>query len=467
MPPRGSEFKVGLLILAALGVLAVGIFLIGDRNNLFARKNEYYIEFDSVSGLKPGSPVQLDGVEVGAVKRVVLPQDPKREHIQVWIRVDSQYEERIRGPQGPRTGPGTDPGTGSVRPATNAPPASVARIKTLGLLGDKFIEVSSGSTQYPTIPEDGMIPAAEPTNVDALISSGEDVMDNVVEISHSLSTILNRMERGEGLLGELTTDSPSGRRLKESLIGTSETLERIATKVETGDGPLPRLLNDREMADRLVSSLDRFETLLASAQSGPGLLPGLLNDPSMRVQAQETLTSLNQVARELHAFTADLDTSDALLPRLVKDEEYGREVTGQVRKIVDNLSTVSERLTNGPGTVPKLINDPQIYDAVNDVIIGINESKLLRWLIRNRQKAGIEKRYKDTKAAMEAAGQTPPPLDEGSDPTATETPPPGLLGAAAEKIVEPPATDATPTPTPPAATPPATTDTPPAAAPPP
>lgn len=312
-----------------------------------------------------------------------------------------------------------------------------------------------------------MIPAADPTNVDALIASGEDVMDNVVEISHSLSTILSRMENGKGLLGELTTDSPTGRRLRESLVGTSETLERIATKVETGDGPLPRLINDRAMAERLASSLDRFESLLASAQTGPGLLPGLLNDPAMRVQAQETLASLNQVARDLHAFTSDLETSDALLPRLVKDEEYGREVTGQVRKIVDNLSTVSERLTNGPGTVPKLINDPQIYDAVNDVIIGVNESKLLRWLIRNRQKAGIEKRYEDTKAAMEAAGQTPPPLDAGSGAADTEAPPPGPLGAAAEKLVEPPArqdptdrsdADATPTPpptpTPPAAPPP-------------
>jgi ABC-type transport system substrate-binding protein len=35
------------------------------------------------------------------------------------------------------------------------------------------------------------------------------------------------------------------------------------------------------------------------------------------------------------------------------------------------------------------------YDAIQDVIVGINESKLLRWLIRNRQKAGIEKRYEE------------------------------------------------------------------------
>ena len=53
------------------------------------------------------------------------------------------------------------------------------------------------SPMYPVIPSEGKIPAAQPTNVDALIASGEDVMDNVVQISHSLNNILDRMERGE------------------------------------------------------------------------------------------------------------------------------------------------------------------------------------------------------------------------------------------------------------------------------
>jgi hypothetical protein len=79
-------------------------------------------------------------------------------------------------------------------------------------------------------------------------------------------------------------------------------------------------------------------------------------------------------------------------------------------------------VSRGDGTAAKLINDPQIYDAVNDVIIGINESRILRWLIRNRQKKGIEKRYEDTKKTLEEQGVTPPPLDSGPDVT-TEPPP--------------------------------------------
>lgn len=410
MSPKSREVRVGLVILAAIVALAAGIFLIGGKDNLFSRKTRYYVEFNSVSGLKPGSPVELDGVTVGTIQRVVLPENPRKKEIRVWIEVDSGYAGRIRGPLDPRT-------------SIQGQQASRARIKTLGLLGDKFIGINSGSTAYPLIPHDGPIFAAQPTNVDALIASGEDVMDNVAEISHSLNSILTRMERGEGLLGQLTSNTPEGRRLQSSLVGTSESLERIALKVENGQGPLPRMLNDQAMAEQLAQSLDRFHSLLDQAQNGPGLVPGLINDPTSRVQFNETLSTLRQVAQDLQGITADLETSQGLLPRLVKDEEYGREITGQIRELVQRLNEISTKISEGNGTAAKLINDPQIYQAVNDVIIGINESRMLRWLIRNRQKKGIEKRYEDTRKAIEGAGGTPEPLDKGPDVIEEDTPP--------------------------------------------
>jgi phospholipid/cholesterol/gamma-HCH transport system substrate-binding protein len=353
---------------------------------------------------------------VGTIQRVDLPENPWKRQIRVWLEIESRYANRIRGPQDPSQKVPNQPG-------------SNARIKTLGLLGDKFIEINSGSPGYPVIPSGGLIPAAQPTNVDALIASGEDVMDNVVEISSSLNKILDRMEKGEGILGQLTKDTPQSKRLQESLVGTSESLERIASTIEHGEGPIPRMLNDRALADQLARSLDRFEGILTQAQEGQGLLPSLLNDPTARDRFNETLASLNKVAQDLQKFTADLETSDALLPRLVKDEEYGREVTGQVRQLVERLNEISAKISEGEGSASKLINDPQIYDAVNDVIIGVNESRILRWLIRNRQKKGIEKRYEDEKKAIEEQGGTVPPLDSGPDvieetPSPAETPPP-------------------------------------------
>ena len=176
----------------ALGLLGVGVFLIGEQSNLFSRKNHYVIYFPSVSGLNEGNPVQLNGVEVGTVKDIVLPTDAEATEIKVVIEVDQRYAARIRED-------------------------SMARIKTLGLLGDKYVELTTGSTDTAPIPPGGVIPAAPPTNVDKLVASGEDVMDNVVQISADLRDILRRMEEGEGLLGELTTESETGERVTDAV----------------------------------------------------------------------------------------------------------------------------------------------------------------------------------------------------------------------------------------------------------
>lgn len=404
-----SATRVGAVILAAIFVLAAGILIIGQKNNLFSSKEHYYIKLPTASGLKAGNPVHLDGVDVGTIEKIILPRKADAHDIRVEVKIDHRYAERVRAPENgvlPRT-----------RPGVNPPPPSQARIKTLGLLGDKYIEINSGDDAYPVIPEGGRIPAAAPTNVDALLASGEDVMDNVVTISSSLSKILTRLERGEGLLGELTSaDSESGRRIRESLIRTSESADRIAASIEHGQGIVPRLLQDRALANRLDTSLARLDGLLAKADSGPGLLPGLLNDPSSKDKFDTTLANLQGVSADLKRVSAELETKNGALPRLIRDEEYGKKITDDLAATVARLHSVAEKLDHGSGSAAMLVNDPRIYEAINDIIVGVHESRMLRWLIRNRQKAGIKKRYTDE---ARAAG----PEAREDAPSGGETPP--------------------------------------------
>jgi hypothetical protein len=63
---------------------------------------------------------------------------------------------------------------------------------------------------------------------------------------------------------------------------------------------------------------------------------------------------------------------------------------------------VAAKLDSKDGTAGRLIADPAVADAINDILVGINESKTLRWLVRDRQKAGIQKRYEDAQAAPAA-----------------------------------------------------------------
>ncbi|MFW6206522.1 MAG: MlaD family protein [Gemmatimonadota bacterium] len=398
----GREWRVGLLILGALAVLAFGIFLIGEESNLFVRKNAYVIYFPTAGGLNTGNPVHLDGVEVGTVRSVLLPTDATSSQIKVGVEVASRYEKRIRED-------------------------SMARIKTLGLLGDKYVEVTTGSPDAEPISPGGVIPAAPPTNVDKLIGSGEDVMDNVVQISADLRDVLHRMEQGQGLLGELTTESETGRRMTDAVIETMESIERVARHVETGDGPLSRLINDRELANRMESSVARIDSILEKAESGDGLLPALLNDPRTRQEFDATLARFQVVAEDVDALVQELRRGEGLLPRLIEDEELGDEVTRELRETLERIQSVARKLDEGEGTAGQLLNDPSVYRAVQDVIVGVNESRILRWLIRNRQEKGIEERYEEAVEELRREGETDAPIEEEAlpPPSPEEPPPPG------------------------------------------
>lgn len=383
-PETSATRRVGALVLAALAVLALAVLLIGDRQNLFQPKNRYYVRFVSVVGLRQGSDVQLNGVNVGSVERIVLPADTGENLLEVWITVDARYEQRIRRD-------------------------SVARIKTLGLLGDKYLELTSGSPATEPIPEEGEIPAAPPTNVEQLAEAGEDVMNNVVTISHQLTRILGRMDRGEGLLGELTTDVDPNRKVSVEILDTLEALRRAVDRIESGEGAIPRLINDRELADRIEVSLARLDAVLEKAETGEGLIPALLTDAEQKQRFERSLANVEAATAKLAAAGDALEESDAFLGRLLHDEEYGRRVGEDLAALLANLRQVSEKLNQGDGSAARLINDPAFAEALQDIVVGVEESKLLRWLIRNRQKAGIEKRYETTRDELDRRGEDPGP----------------------------------------------------------
>jgi phospholipid/cholesterol/gamma-HCH transport system substrate-binding protein len=368
------ELKVGGLVLTALAVLAAAIFLLGERRNLFVLKAHYSISFPNVSGLAEGNPVKLNGVTVGQVERVVLPERIEEELLTVWISLDRRFASRVRAD-------------------------SLARIKTLGLLGDKYVEISSGSPTAEIIQSRGEIPAAPATDVDRLITSGEDVVDNVVAISYSLRTILQRMQRGEGLLGELLTDDEAGKQVRKSVVGTLHSVESITARIERGEGTLGALLTDDDLARRAEEAVAQLEVTLSKLNDGEGTLAALLGDEELRTDVETLVSKSSAAAVDLSHFTSELRQGSGLAQRLLTDEEYSEKVTENLLQLLENLSSISKSLREGEGTLGQFINDPHLYQALDDVVVGINESKMLRRLVRNRQRAGIEKRYREATAA--------------------------------------------------------------------
>src|ERR1043166_7362395 len=374
MAPQKKEktIRVGALFTSAAIVLMVFLFFIGSEQKIFSRKNEYKVRLDSVTGLAEGNPVKISGVTVGVIKDINLPRDPKQKDVDIQLMVDRKYAERIRSD-------------------------SRARLKKLGLLaGDSYIDISPGNPKFDALEPGSLIPAARQTNVDQLISSGEDLVDNFVQISYSLKNILSRVDRGEGLLGELTTQPETKQRLTDTVMSTLNKTNAILDHVESGHGILGKLVYDDQSGEELTGSLKTtaasMQALVANMndafKNGQGPLPALLNDPAGKKKVYDLVDNLGKTSESLAAFSDSLKNGQGLVPRLMNDKAYADQSLAEFTGLVRQLNDAVAKINAGQGTAGKMINDPSVYESINDILIGINESKLLRWLIRNRQEKG-------------------------------------------------------------------------------
>ena len=399
---KEKTIRVGALVTSAALVLMVFLFFIGSEQKVFSRKNEYKVRFTDASGLAEGNPVKISGVTVGVVRDIYLPRDPKQKDVDITLMVDRKYADRIRGD-------------------------SRARMKKLGLLaGDSYVDISPGTPRFDPLEPGSLIPPARQTNVEQILSSGEDLVDNFVQISYSLKNILSRVDRGEGLIGELTSQPETKQRITDTFLATLNKTNAILSHVESGKGVIGKLVYDDKYGESLTASIRDIAASLQSVsanvqhgfESGQGALPAMLNDPEGKKKVYDLIDNLRTTSANMAAFSTAMQNGQGLVPRLLNDKQYGDQALTEFTGLVHQLNDMAAKLNNGQGTVGKMINDPSVYESINDILIGINESKLLRWLIRNRQEKGIEKRVETQQSAP------PPPPAATVAKDGNSTPPP-------------------------------------------
>jgi phospholipid/cholesterol/gamma-HCH transport system substrate-binding protein len=388
----GRRFRVGLVVLVALFAVMIAIFIVGQRANLFRKKFPYETRFDSAAGLIPGNVVSLNGVVVGNVLEVNLSGDPADRTVRVVYDVVRRAAPMLRK-------------------------STHAAIKTRGLLGDKYIELEGGRADEPEVPIGGEIPAARGAGIEQLLAGSGDLLTDLGAIAKSLRAILGRTEKGEGFLGSITSNSPESEALGNSFNTTLRSLNAILSRIQNGQGLVGKLLLDekygRQTTESLAAAVRSVQTVLGKIDhdltTGSGALPALLSDPQGKQKVYALLDALGAASVNLARVTENLQNGRGALPILLHDERFGREFTENLRTFSQRLDSIGRKLDEGQGTAGKLINDPAVFDAANRLVIGIDESRLLRWLIRNRQRAGIRKEYRDAVQQQKKKAQDTPP----------------------------------------------------------
>src|SRR5436305_7438863 len=176
--PGAQTARVGFLVFVALAILVATIMSLGGEQKFWERKVRYEMHFARTNGLQVGAPVSLTGVAIGSVVDMRFPSDPAAAYIEVEIGVTSNVAPRLRE-------------------------NSVATIRTYGLLGDRYIELTAGSPDAAPVPPGGLLSSIDPIDYEAVLGQSADIATNTVEVTASLQDVLRAIRRGERLLGAL------------------------------------------------------------------------------------------------------------------------------------------------------------------------------------------------------------------------------------------------------------------------
>ena len=173
MSERNFELKVGIFTFIGIVILFIIVFSIGE---FYIFKKGYKIDavFNFANGITEAAPVRLAGVEVGEVEKISIyyDEDEKRPkvNIQVWIKEDISIEKDSR-----------------------------ACINTLGLLGEKYLEILPGNVEAGVVGPGGKLIGEDPVIMD-------DMTKEMKKMAISASVIMSRLEKGEGTVGKLLVE---------------------------------------------------------------------------------------------------------------------------------------------------------------------------------------------------------------------------------------------------------------------
>lgn len=181
METHSQKFKIrlGLFIAGGLAIFVIVIFIIGKQKNLFDPVFKVTSKFSNVSGLQVGNNIRFSGITVGTVDNISIINDST-------VLVDMLIKK-------------------SVRQFIKAD--CEVSIGSEGVIGDKLLKISQGSTHAPVVTEGQLLASADPVELDAIMASLMVTAMNAEIITDQLAEIMIKVNGGEGTLGRLIQDT--------------------------------------------------------------------------------------------------------------------------------------------------------------------------------------------------------------------------------------------------------------------
>lgn len=312
-----KSLKVGAFVLGGVVIFLSALFYLGREGNMFNKTFTVSAIFKNVEGLKEGDNVWLSGVKIGTVQRVQIISEGQ---VIVSLSLKDKQNQFVK---------------------KNA----TAFVGSDGLVGNKIVIIRPGN-MAATIEDNDTINSLSPTDTQELFNLAKEVGVNARAISDDIKLISNRLNKGEGIFGELIHEGPVALELRQAIGSVKRSGENM----------------DRITAEAAV--------LVHQINDGNGLVSHLLNDTRYPIKVDSTLENLKATTKNAKAVSADLQV-------IVDKMKNNNNVAGVL--LSDSLAAKELQQT--------LVNTNTASQKLDENMLALQHNFLFRGYFRKQKKA--------------------------------------------------------------------------------
>lgn len=271
---KWRDLRTGLIFVIGLIVAGVLLLIVGKNSPVVNKFINLKIFVQDIEGLAENNFVAISGKKVGTVQSMTIRERNDTIGVEVVMSVRAEFQSVITKD-------------------------SKAKIKPLGVLGDKYVDITLGSGE--NVSDGDFLHVEKDLGLADITTEG-------VKLIRSLNEVLEKINRGEGTLGKLIASSE----LVDKLTRTAENLELASESLSSNRGLAGRLINDSELANRFTGIVKDLEAITASLREGKGSMGKLLVDESF-------YNHLNTTTKRLDSLVSGLQNPSGTIGKLTTD----------------------------------------------------------------------------------------------------------------------------------------------------
>ena len=312
-----DQLKVGSLIVISLLVLGVTLYKLGQAVNLFSKRYELHAFLKEAGGLRKGGAVMVAGQLAGNIKEIeLLPVDNDTlRNVRLVVAIDQKLQEQVRGD-------------------------SKARVKTLGLLGDKIIDISPGTPRAASLASGDTLRVQESLDYEQVLTKAASAVDDVVGLTKDMRVLTQSLVSGKGTVGQLLTNPSLYMQLESTLGRTNAMLARV----QNSNGTLARFLDDPRLYNEMVGAISGVDSLIVSMRSRNSSMGRLITDSTMYSEAVRTIQSFAAIAANADTLVKNMAAGRGTVGKALTDDQ----LYTSLQKLIDDFSALVADIRRDP-----------------------------------------------------------------------------------------------------------------------